>query len=111
MTMRFTADQSAGRQRAEAVPDQGGLLVAFSAASGAAEKQDKTGTGPQVPVQSASAKPALTPDEVAGVISVAARAPSLHNTQPWRFRPQRDCIELLADPDRKLTAVDPAGRN
>ncbi|HEY7324516.1 MAG TPA: hypothetical protein VH520_06800 [Streptosporangiaceae bacterium] len=52
----------------------------------------------------------LTPAEVASVISVAARAPSLHNTQPWRFRQQRDCIELLADPDRKLTAVDPAGR-
>jgi len=57
-----------------------------------------------------SAQPALTPDEVASVISLAARAPSLHNTQPWKFRPQRDCIELLADPDRQLTAVDPAGR-
>jgi len=56
------------------------------------------------------AQRALTPDEVASVIAVASRAPSLHNTQPWKFRVQRDCIELLGDPDRQLTAVDPAGR-
>lgn len=108
--MRSTADQSAGRQRVEAVLDQGGLLVAYGADCGVAGQDDETGTGPTLPVQPGPAQPALTPDEVASVISVAARAPSLHNTQPWRFRPRRDCIELLADPDRKLTAVDPAGR-
>jgi nitroreductase len=94
----------------EAVADRGGLLVASGAECDAAGQQDKSGTGPPPPVQSGPAPPALTPDEVASLISVAARAPSLHNTQPWRFRPQRDCIELLADQDRKLTAVDPAGR-
>lgn len=103
MAMRSTADQ--GKQ-VKAVSDQGGLLVAY----GAAGPQDKNGTGPTGPVQSGQAQPVLTPDEVASVISLAARAPSLHNSQPWKFRPRRDCIELLADPDRMLTAVDPAGR-
>jgi hypothetical protein len=43
------------------------------------------------------------------LISTAARAPSVHNTQPWRFRAGEHAIELYADPGRKLR-VDPAGR-
>jgi hypothetical protein len=43
------------------------------------------------------------------LIATAARAPSVHNTQPWRFRVSAYAIELHADPGRKLT-VDPAGR-
>jgi hypothetical protein len=57
-----------------------------------------------------SGAPPLTPDDVASAISVATRAPSIHNTQPWRFRPRPEGIELLADPDRLLPAVDPDGR-
>ena len=34
------------------------------------------------------------------LIEVAGRAPSLHNTQPWRFTVGRDAIELHADPGR-----------
>ncbi|MEV1122022.1 nitroreductase [Actinosynnema sp. NPDC049800] len=52
----------------------------------------------------------LTPDEVAGVLRTAASAPSLHNTQPWRFRVAHDRIELHTDPDRALPATDPEGR-
>jgi hypothetical protein len=52
----------------------------------------------------------LTPDEAAAVVSVAARAPSIHNTQPWSFRPLQAGVELLADPDRMLPIVDPDGR-
>jgi hypothetical protein len=107
MTMRSTADQG---NRPGAVPDQGGLLVAYGVARAVPGQEDQTGTGSNGPVQSGSAQPVLTPDEVASVISLAARAPSLHNSQPWKFHPRPDCIELLADPDRKLTAVDPAGR-
>ena len=40
---------------------------------------------------------------------VARRAPSLHNTQPWRFTVSGDAIELHADASRQLTA-DPDGR-
>jgi len=55
-------------------------------------------------------QPGLTPDEVVSVISLAARAPSLHNTQPWRFRQRPECVEVFADLDRNLTEIDPAGR-
>jgi nitroreductase len=48
-------------------------------------------------------------DQVGYLVATAARAPSVHNTQPWRFHVGRDTIELSADPARKLR-VDPAGR-
>ena len=43
------------------------------------------------------------------LITTAARAPSVHNTQPWRFRVGEYTIELYADQRRKLRA-DPVGR-
>jgi hypothetical protein len=43
------------------------------------------------------------------LISMAARAPSVHNTQPWRFKVSPQAIELYADTSRKLRA-DPLGR-
>ena len=43
------------------------------------------------------------------LIEVAARAPSVHNTQPWRFTVTEQAIELYADPGRQLLE-DPAGR-
>jgi hypothetical protein len=52
----------------------------------------------------------LTPDESAAVVAMAARAPSLHNTQPWQFRVRGNAIELLADPDRWLRHLDPLAR-
>ena len=48
-------------------------------------------------------------DKVGYLIATAARAPSVHNTQPWRFKASQDAIELYADPRRKLR-VDQAGR-
>jgi hypothetical protein len=47
--------------------------------------------------------------QVGYLIATAARAPSVHNTQPWRFKVSHDVIELYADPRRKLRA-DPVGR-
>jgi hypothetical protein len=53
---------------------------------------------------------ARTVTEQAGyLVGVAARAPSLHNTQPWRFAVKGDAIELDADASRQLL-VDPDGR-
>lgn len=43
------------------------------------------------------------------LIAAAARAPSVHNTQPWRFRVRSDVIEVYADQHRKLR-TDPVGR-
>jgi nitroreductase len=47
---------------------------------------------------------------LAQAASVAGYAPSVHNTQPWRWRvlPQR--LELIAVRDRQLVATDPDGR-
>jgi hypothetical protein len=54
--------------------------------------------------------PALLLSERADyLISMAARAPSVHNTQPWRFTVGPRAIELYADTSRKLRA-DPLGR-
>ncbi len=47
---------------------------------------------------------------VESLVATAARAPSLHNTQPWRFRAGSDGLDLAADPDRLLPGLDPAGR-
>jgi nitroreductase len=40
----------------------------------------------------------------------ALRAPSLLNTQPWRWRVHDDSAELWADRSRQLTSIDPDGR-
>ena len=41
----------------------------------------------------------------------ALRAPSVHNTQPWRWQLQGDVIKLFADFDRQRPANDPGGRD
>jgi nitroreductase len=41
--------------------------------------------------------------------AAAIRAPSLHNSQPWRFRLHEGGIEVVADPDRQLTVADSGG--
>ncbi len=47
-------------------------------------------------------------------VQAATKAPSVHNTQPWRFHisPEQDqgSVELFADRDRQLPVLDPTGR-
>jgi nitroreductase len=50
-------------------------------------------------------------DTVHAVMSLAARAPSVHNSQPWRWRVSTRSLHLHADPDRHLAATDPDGRD
>jgi hypothetical protein len=40
----------------------------------------------------------------------ATLAPSVHNTQPWRFVIGRDTLEVHADRTRQLRILDPTGR-
>ena len=45
------------------------------------------------------------------VIALANRAPSVHNSQPWRWRIAPSSIHLFAEADRALPATDPEGRD
>ena len=53
----------------------------------------------------------MTAEQVAGyVVARAVWAPSVHNTQPWRFTAGEQKISLHADIGRRLVVADPDGR-
>lgn len=54
----------------------------------------------------------LAPDALLSLATEANLAPSVHNTQPtrWRLEPDGD-VALLTDETRRLTVGDPAGRD
>jgi nitroreductase len=45
------------------------------------------------------------------VLALASRAPSVHNTQPWRWLIGDESLHLYADADRQLPHADPDGRD
>lgn len=57
--------------------------------------------------------PTVLPDvaTLRRVIEHAVRAPSVHNSQPWLWRVDPEGVDLFADPDRRLFATDPDGRD
>jgi hypothetical protein len=49
-------------------------------------------------------------EDWARVVAAATRAPSIHNTQPWRFVATSDRLEVFLDPERALPVLDPTAR-
>ncbi len=54
----------------------------------------------------------MTPDfaVIQDAVRLACRAPSLHNSQPWRWVAEDSTLHLFADLTRVMTAADPEGR-
>ena len=53
-----------------------------------------------------------TPDlaVIMDAVALACRAPSLHNSQPWRWVAEGSTLRLYADLTRVMIAADPEGR-
>ncbi|MFL6074886.1 MAG: Acg family FMN-binding oxidoreductase [Mycobacteriales bacterium] len=47
---------------------------------------------------------------LAQLIRAAAAAPSIHNSQPWRFHATAGSVQICADRSRQLRVADPEGR-
>ncbi|HEX6497476.1 MAG TPA: nitroreductase family protein [Micromonosporaceae bacterium] len=66
---------------------------------------------PDHPVDGWGTGPDGSPDRVLReCLSAAIAAPSVHNTQPWRFRPRGGGVDVFADYTRRLDVIDPDGR-
>lgn len=51
------------------------------------------------------------PETIRAALMLAIRAPSVHNTQPWRWCIGKNSLHLYAEPDRQLHSTDPDGRD
>ncbi|WP_067469855.1 Acg family FMN-binding oxidoreductase [Actinomadura macra] len=57
-----------------------------------------------------TSSPEQVADDARRAVEDAVWAPSVHNTQPWRFGVRGTRISLRADADRRLDVADPDGR-
>ena len=51
------------------------------------------------------------PETIRAVLTLATKAPSVHNTQPWHWRVGPDSLHLYADASRHLPRTDPDRRD
>ncbi|WP_308212028.1 MULTISPECIES: Acg family FMN-binding oxidoreductase [Nocardia] len=51
------------------------------------------------------------PDTLRAALTMAVRAPSVHNSQPWLWRVGERTVQLYADPSRHLPRTDPDYRD
>ncbi|MEU4392152.1 hypothetical protein [Kribbella sp. NPDC023855] len=52
----------------------------------------------------------LSMEQIDTLLIAAVAAPSMHNTQPWRFEVSGNVIDVFLDGSRALPAEDPTGR-
>lgn len=52
----------------------------------------------------------ISPADFEFLVSKAVKAPSGHNTQPWKFRQNESAVEIHPNFDRRLPVVDPDDR-
>ncbi|MDQ6648870.1 MAG: hypothetical protein M3Z02_01925 [Actinomycetota bacterium] len=62
------------------------------------------------PLVTAPADATLSVGQVQDVVALAGLAPSVHNTQPWRFSWDGHALLVYDEPTRGLPVLDPAGR-
>jgi len=53
---------------------------------------------------------AVATDVIARAVELACRAPSLHNSQPWRWVASPTALDLFTDPHRVVRSTDSSGR-
>ncbi len=52
----------------------------------------------------------MDPEVIGSAVMLACRAPSLHNSQPWRWVAEGGLLHLFTDADRLVHATDSTGR-
>ena len=52
----------------------------------------------------------VSPQAIANAVELACRAPSVHNSQPWRWVAEGPTLKLFVDASRVPYATDPSGR-
>ena len=50
-------------------------------------------------------------ETIGAALSLAVRAPSVHNSQPWQWRVGDHSVHLYANPELLLPHTDPDGRD
>jgi hypothetical protein len=52
----------------------------------------------------------VTQTDLRSAVGAAVQAPSIHNSQPWRFRLGKATVEVYADRSRQMSVTDPDGK-